>query len=85
MKNIKLEGTVPLYEKGDYVCTPEGYGIVTKDQDSKPGLDYFHTNVFVQHASGISRNPENVERMLSVTMLISITKEEYDKGVLSER
>jgi len=69
-----------LFEKGDYVRTPDGVGIVEKTDITigrNGGIEYYE--VLVQHKFGCSSNTSNHPQEIDgFTMGCPITKEEYD-------
>lgn len=71
--------TVTTYEKGDYVRSPSGVGIVLETEEITSVADIYHSETLVQHKSGLSSNPENKPKFIHRSMLISISKEEYDE------
>ena len=75
------EGTITFryFEKGDYVRTPEGVGIVVKDEKKiNDAIDLVYGRVKVQHKHGISYNPSNNVRKIERNLLIRITKKKYN-------
>jgi hypothetical protein len=76
MKTITI--SIGLYEKGDYVCTPDGVGIVNHTTITKDKNNYFICqNVFVQHKNATSRNPSNKIKEIEHIACHLITEEEY--------
>ena len=76
MKKIKV--TINVLEKGDYVFTPRGPGIITNVllSDGKT-LRY---RVTVQHKYDDEDNPSNEEIEMDGTTPLLISKLEYEKG-----
>jgi len=79
---MKKFATVKIryFLKGDYVMTPEGVGIVTKNEKQIKNInEIFYSDVLVQHKSGLSANPSNAVRLMGRENLIRISKKEYDE------
>jgi hypothetical protein len=67
------------FTTGDYVRTPEGVGIVKKDED--PILhesDFCTSEVQIQHKFESSNNPSNNPIEVIRDYVIRIEKEEFD-------
>lgn len=73
---------VPIFEKGDYVRTGDGVGIVLdihfmyREFNKIETLWYYE--VKVQHKSGLSSNPSNSPKDVDYQNVFLITKTEYD-------
>jgi hypothetical protein len=79
MKEVTKEFTFILFEKGDYVRTPEGMGIVHKNESRISKIeDFIYHNIKVKHKTGTSSNPSNYLRELPRDLVLLSTKEEYD-------
>ena len=67
------------FMKNDRVITPEGYGIVVKDEEEIDTADYFlYSEVLVQHKHGTEHNPGNRPLMLERSCVHLVTRETYD-------
>lgn len=77
MKMVNIQ--VPCYEKGDYVLTTDGFGIVIENQEIKEGGLFCFTEVLIQHYSCNSNNPNNEPVLVSIKAFDLVSKEEYDK------
>ena len=65
------------FEKGDYVRTAMGVGIVTEDEpEIKTEQDLNWSDVKIQHKFGCSENTSNEIEEISREYLIRISKEE---------
>jgi len=70
--------TLKVFEEGDYVITPDGFGIIR-------GIDFYvskfndlYYKVHVQHKEGYSENPDNDLVMMDGGVPSLITKAQYD-------
>lgn len=80
MKKVKAQIEFELFEKGDYVRTTDGVGVVTKDEIlAITEEEIRNKKVSVQHKLGISANVSNKELEMSKWNPILITKDEYDE------
>lgn len=80
MKKVKTQIEFELFEKGDYVRTTDGVGVVTKDEIlAITEEEIRNKKVSVQHKSGISGNVPNKELEMSKWNPRLITKDEYDE------
>lgn len=79
MKQVKFNH---LYlETGDFVRSWDGVGVVMQDEPQHRDFSsYNHTNLLVQHKSGISSNPGNEPKEIPREDLIVISKEDYEDG-----
>jgi len=67
------------FTTGDYVRTPEGVGIVTKDEDDiTEESDFCTSEVNIQHKFKSSNNTNNAPIDVIREYIILISKEEYD-------
>lgn len=74
-----IHTTVTLFERGDFVRTPEGVGIITKSfiQYDNNG-NYLYQTIFVQHKA---RNSDNTNNDITETdnfCVVPISDEEYE-------
>jgi len=68
------------FTTGDYVRTPEGVGIVLKDEDSIINeSDFCTSEVNIQHKFKSSNNTNNTPIDVIRDYIILISKEEYDE------
>jgi len=68
------------FTTGDYVRTPEGVGIVLKDEDSIINeSDFCTSEVNIQHKFKSSNNTNNAPIDVIRDYIILISKEEYDE------
>jgi len=74
--------TLKIFEVGDYVITPDGFGIIR-------GIDFYvskfndlYYKVHVQHKEGYSANPSNELVMMDGYTPSLVTLEEYDNEVV---
>jgi hypothetical protein len=77
------KGTIEFqyFEKGDYVRTPEGVGIVTEDELSigiENISDLYYSQIRIKHKVGTSSNTSNNIIAIDRIMVTKITKEEYE-------
>ena len=78
MRKINLE--LNLFEKGDFVRTPQGVGKVKKNQEPPENINsIFQSFVSVKHKSGTSQNPSNEKVEMPYFACIHIAKKEYDE------
>ncbi len=72
--------TFEYFLKGDYVMTPDGVGIVSKDEDEiKTDTDLLYSDILVQHKSGTSNNTNNAPIEIERGCVLRIDKDRYDK------
>jgi hypothetical protein len=72
--------TFEYFLKGDYVMTPDGVGIVTKDENEiKTDLDLLYSDILIQHKFGISNNTNNAPINIERGCVLRIDKDRYDK------
>ena len=79
---FKKKGTINFnyWERGDYVRTPDGVGIVVENEkEINTELDLEMSEVLIQHKFGYSNNTSNEPERISRQNLILITKEEYNE------
>jgi ethanolamine ammonia-lyase large subunit len=74
--------TFEYFLKGDYVRTPDGVGIVAKDEDEiKTALELIYSDILIQHKYGNSNNTNNAPIMIERSCVLRIIKDEYDKEI----
>ena len=77
--------TINVFEPGDRVITPDGYGTIVSDNINTLGDQIYNKNfyheVIVQHDEGISANPSNkpIEMEASMPSLLEPGDEGYEK------
>jgi len=79
---FKKKGTISFtyWERGDYVRTPDGVGIVVENEkEIDCEFDLATSEILVQHKFGNHNNIENEPEGISRQDLILISKEEYNK------
>jgi hypothetical protein len=77
MKNITI--TVKCFEKGDYVITPDGVGIVIRNESFSNEEEFIWSDVLVQHKFGNSSNCGNKPVEIEHDLVSLIGKEKYNK------
>ena len=80
----KTHGTVKFryWKKGDYVITPEGVGIVARDESKIESVnDLIYKDIKVQHKEGTSANTSNAAVSIRRHMVLPLTKEGYEEGL----
>lgn len=68
---------IEVFDKGDYVRTPRGVGIVIDIEEYSQGRH----DIMVQHKFGDEDNPSNRPKIMDNDVAFLITKEEYDNEV----
>jgi len=72
--NLKFE----YFQRGDYVITGYGVGIVVEDEaEIKTVKDFYYSEIKIKHKEGCSENPGNEIVEIERELLSKITKEQY--------
>jgi hypothetical protein len=75
----KVNVPINLFEKNDYVRTPEGVGIIIDNEIEFIDGGFMQQYVYVQHKFDTSSNTSNDIIYIEARGASLINKEEYDK------
>ena len=67
------------FDEGDYVRTPDGVGLVAKDEpEINTERDFWDRDITIQHKFGCSNNASNRPIEVSRDCVLRIDQDEYD-------